>query len=512
MLNGMKSLSFLTLALALNVTTSVTARSTSTWTAQSRREPLAFARNNIYANAQGGKRRRGGMGTTALMDTESEERPPLYVENSAADVTNRKLSLDETNAGFACPLGADETRVASDVPTLALDPKKLELVPRCDSLALDEDDEGRAEECAITDTDFARYPTVKMIRGAGPYIATHRGELAVLHIPGDLLGWSGFVNLMDDIALCWLLGMKIVIVVGCRQQVDDRNGEGTKRSNAHIRVTDSDTLRILEEEAGFVRFEIERQLNRCLRLHGGGDVSKTPNAPNGNVMSGNFFSSKPFGVIDGVDYQHTGRPKHLNVKRVVDIVKNGDIVLLTPVGIGPTGEGMNVNSESLAAFVAASLCANKVIYCSNESMLLKDKNSGKAVQNFRVKDSLALLEHFEVNVHENHFLTVGKETERRSPREVAMLMKLGWATRALQDGVERAHIIAPTNGALIEELFTAKDGTGTCISHDTYESVHPEDDSGDNEMSNRHFREEFVSALAEEREPNWPKAIGVDFQ
>ena len=145
------------------------------------------------------------MVTTALMDTESEERPPLYVENSVADVTN---------AGFTCPLGADETRVASDVPTLALDPKKLELVPRCDSLALDEDDEGQADECAITDTDFARYPTVKMIRGAGPYIATHRGELAVLHIPGDLLGWSGFVNLMDDIALCWLLGMKIVIVVG----------------------------------------------------------------------------------------------------------------------------------------------------------------------------------------------------------------------------------------------------------------------------------------------------------
>ena len=94
---------------------------------------------------------------------------------------------------------------------------------------------------------------------------------------------------------------------------------------------------------------------------------------------------------------------------------------------------------------------------------------------------VALLTHFEVNVHENYFLTVGKETEKRSAREVAMLMKLGWATRALQDGVERAHIIAPTNGALIEELFTAKDGTGTCISHDTYESVHPEDDSGDNE-------------------------------
>jgi len=501
----MARLPLLALTVALNAAAPVTARSSTAWTTKSQRVlPFAFAQN-IYDNAAR-KRRRRGVGTATLMDMESEERPSLYVENS----TNRNLTLDEANnAGFTCTLGVGET---SDVPSLSLDPKKLELVPRCDSLALDEDDDDQTEECAVADTDFARYPTVKMIRGAGPYIATHRGELAVLHIPGDLLAWDGFDNLMDDISLCWLLGMKIVIVVGCRQQVDDRNGEGIKRSNAIIRVTDSDTLRILEEEAGFVRFEIERQLNRCLRLHGGGDVSKTPNAPNGNVMSGNFFSSKPFGVIDGVDYQHTGRPKHLNVKRVVDIVKNGDIVLLTPVGIGPTGEGMNVNSESLAAFVAASLCANKVIYCSNDSLLLKDENSGKTVQNFRVKDSLALLKHFEINVHDSYFISVGKENEKRSPREVSMLIKLGWATRALQDGVERAHIIAPTNGALIEELFTAKDGTGTCISHDTYESVHPEDDSGDNEMSNRHFREEFVSALVDELEPKWPKAIGVDIQ
>lgn len=442
--------------------------------------------------------------STALMDTSSE--PPLYVDS--ADVTHKKLSL-EASTGFTCPLGADETRLGGGAPSLAIDPKALELVPRCDSLSLDNDDEDVL--CLITDTDHTRYPFVQMIRGSGPYIALHRGEMVVIHIPGDLLDWDGFEDLMDDIALCWLLGMKIVIVAGCRYQVDDRKNEGRKRANAHIRVTDDDTLRVVEEEAGFVRYEIERQLNRCLRLHGGGEVSSTPNAPNGNVMSGNFFSSKPFGVIDGIDYQHTGRPKHLNVKRVVDIVKNGDIVLLTPVGIGPTGEGMNVNSESLAAFVAASLCANKVVFCSNDGMILKNQSTQKRVQNFRVRESLALLKHFKVDIHENYLLSVGEETQEMDPRSVAMLLKIGWATRALQDGVERAHIIAPTNGALIEELFTAKEGTGTCISHDEYQSLHPDDDSGDQEMSNRDYREEFVAALAEGNEPEWPKTIPVDF-
>lgn len=58
-------------------------------------------------------------------------------------------------------------------------------------------------------------PFVKMFRGSAVYIASHRNSVAVYHIPGEFLEYSGFADLMDDIALTWLLGMKIVIVVGC---------------------------------------------------------------------------------------------------------------------------------------------------------------------------------------------------------------------------------------------------------------------------------------------------------
>ena len=60
-----------------------------------------------------------------------------------------------------------------------------------------------------------------------------------------------------------------------------------------------------------------------------------------------------------------------------------------------------------------------------------------------------------------------------------MLLKLGWSVHALDRGVERAHIIDSEDGALLEELFTARRGYGTCISNDDYEAPHPEDTNDD---------------------------------
>jgi hypothetical protein len=100
-----------------------------------------------------------------------------------------------------------------------------------------------------------------MFRGSASYIANHRGTIAVYHIPGELLAWEGFPGLMDDIALTWLLGMKIVLVAGCRHQIDlrldskheeeeydgdDEGGEG--------RGDDGDT----DDEEGTVEQQLEQ--------------------------------------------------------------------------------------------------------------------------------------------------------------------------------------------------------------------------------------------------------------
>ena len=156
--------------------------------------------------------------------------------------------------------------------------------------------------------DHRQSTFVEMFRGSADYIANHRNTLAVYHIPGGLLELPDadvFRDLMNDIAITWLLGMKLVLVVGCRHQMETRLGD-INRGQA-LRVTDKETLRIVEEEAGFVRFEVERQLARSLRVQrsgaGGGDQSGCSGYYDGNVVSGNFCSAQPFGILDGIDYE-----------------------------------------------------------------------------------------------------------------------------------------------------------------------------------------------------------------
>jgi amino-acid N-acetyltransferase len=302
---------------------------------------------------------------------------------------------------------------------------------------------------------------------------------------------------MNDIALCWLLGMKIVIVVGCRRQVDDRLASLglNKKDRANTRITSREQMRIIEEEAGFARFEVERLLHRSLRC------SQLSASSDGNVVSGNFFSASPFGVVDGVDYQCTGRPRKLNIPRVLDYLQSGEIVLMTSVGISHSGEGLNVNSECLASFAASSLCANKVVFCTNNGTIIRNKETKTTVQNFRAKDASGILSHFNLNVRRDYYFNFDQNDDL-PPGTAEMLTKIGWASRAIEDGVERAHIIAPLNGALIEELFTAKQGSGTCISDDSFESVHPDDDSGDFELA-----KEFMYMLNPDDDPDWPTRI-----
>jgi hypothetical protein len=202
-----------------------------------------------------------------------------------------------------------------------------------------------------------------MFRNSANYIANHRGTTAVYHIPGTLLDLEDpnmFRDLMNDVALTWLLGMKIVLVVGCRHQIERRIGTilGLRDDDRlyGLRVTNEETLRIVKEEAGYVRFEVERQLARSLRVqgtgtatgatstqtgvssgasggakfgnvmvngaaggggggaagasHAGGGEHSTMSPSgggaggyyDGNVVSGNFYSAQPFGILDGVDY------------------------------------------------------------------------------------------------------------------------------------------------------------------------------------------------------------------
>jgi acetylglutamate kinase len=338
------------------------------------------------------------------------------------------------------------------------------------------------EECDIDEgcvNPSMPYPYATMLSASARYIASHVGQTAVFHIPGDLLETDSFPNLIDDIGLSWLLGMKIVVVVDCRSEWEGCAGSGFKHAHeCHntARVIDTDRLRQIEEEAGFVRIEVERKLNKCLRSHLGlSSPAKDDSAASGHVIGGNYYTTKAFGVIQGQDFSHTGYASKVQDENIKNALDHGDIVVLTTIAPSSVGELVSVNGSHLAATVACSLKAHKLIYLSNNSKVLRKKGENASLQDISLSFAESFLRHHKVEVHKSGFAAFEHARQNLDPGAVELLLHLGWASWAVDRGVTRAHIVNPGDGALLEELFTSGQGSNTCLYHDNELLDDPED-------------------------------------
>mmetsp|Transcript_17300 Transcript_17300/g.26772 ORF Transcript_17300/g.26772 Transcript_17300/m.26772 type:complete len:680 (-) Transcript_17300:1450-3489(-) len=435
----------------------------------------------------GGVEKKAGRSVSAYVKASDSKSSTSTTTTSQDENDTDASSITAPQPGDALNVTVAETAAQSS-SVLAVDPSVLDIISFKD---INKEQQAKVEEVNSDPTSKSNQQRkrpvgegfVKMFRGSANYIANHRNTCAVYHIPGSLLEWSDntFRDLMDDIALTWLLGMKVTLIAGCRHQIDKRL-QTTREEHHGICVTDANILRLVKEEAGYVRFEVERQLARSLRLHGG----LTAGNYDGNVVSGNFYSAQPFGVLEGVDYKYTGFVRRVEVEKIRDVHRSRDICLLTTLGVSPSGEVFNVNSESLAATVAGALDASKIIFFTEEEMVLKNRNTGKLVQNMRLRDVQNLLTYSDVHIDRRGFAVLkgssnGEEKEEETDssssilemgdqNRMDMILKMGWAMKAVEQGVKRAHIIAPTQGALLQELYT-RDGSGTLISRDLYEGI-----------------------------------------
>src|SRR5690606_26343069 len=119
------------------------------------------------------------------------------------------------------------------------------------------------------------------------------------------------------------------------------------------------------EAAGEIRLDIEAAFSQGL-----------PNTPMSHaqirIISGNFVTAMPVGIVDGVDYQHAGKVRKMDAAIMRSIIDEGSIVLLSPVGFSPTGEAFNLAMEDLATSAAVALRAEKLIFLTQDR-LIKDQ-------------------------------------------------------------------------------------------------------------------------------------------
>ncbi|MBM69057.1 MAG: amino-acid N-acetyltransferase [Haliea sp.] len=282
---------------------------------------------------------------------------------------------------------------------------------------------------------------IRWFRNTAPYINTHRNRTFVLMLGGDAAQDPNFPTILHDLALLHSLGVRLVLVHGNRPQIDSRLAAAGIESRFHddMRITDSDSMHHVTDAAASLRAQIEALLSMGL-----------PNSPmqgaRMRVCSGNFVTARPLGVVDGVDYQHTGRVRRIDSAGIQQQLAAGSIVLLSPLGYSPTGEIFNLMLEDIAVHCAAGIGADKLVLFGSAAGIAG--SDGALLRQLTVA-SIAGIQ--------------GQDAEQAK--------LLATARRACMAGVSRCHIISYRDDcALLEELFT-HDGNGTLVAKDDYEQT-----------------------------------------
>lgn len=285
---------------------------------------------------------------------------------------------------------------------------------------------------------------VNWFRASSPYIHAHRNRTFVIFFSGAAVSASHFDNLIHDFALLRSLGIRLVLVHGIREQIEERLREQGHQSqfHQHLRITDTTTLQYVKQAAGLVRVEVEALLSM--------GVSGSPMAgAQIRVASGNFVTARPIGVLDGIDYCFTGKVRRVDTEAINQQLEQHNVVLISPIGYSPSGEVFNLSAEEVATEVAIALQAEKLILLTEENCQTAE---GELIAQLTTDQAADLLTHAD-----------------KLP--VALSLSLKAAMESCQQGVERAHLVNRlVDGSLLLELFS-RDGIGTLISRNAFENI-----------------------------------------
>ena len=280
---------------------------------------------------------------------------------------------------------------------------------------------------------------IKWFRSAAPYINAFRQKTFVIVLSGEMVKSEIFQDLVHDIALCHHLGIKLVIVHGSRCQIEEQlqKDQITSRYHNNIRISERAAMPSIMQAINQVRTTIDARLSMGLpnTPMSGSDIS---------VVSGNFVTGMPLGIIDGVDMQHSGKVRSINSTDIHQLLEK-HVVLLSNMGYSKSGEVFNLPAEELATELAIALQAEKLIFF-NPSFI-----ENPVTDQFSTQDCEQFLQQEDI--------------------DDSLKSLLNQSILAVKQSVQRVHIIDDAlDGGLLQELFT-RDGAGMMITNLFYEGI-----------------------------------------
>ena len=213
------------------------------------------------------------------------------------------------------------------------------------------------------ESSFTNHQRAEVIVQALPLIQKYNGQIVVVKYGGNaMINEHLKEQVMEDIVLLSLVGVKVVLVHGGGPEINDLMERLGKKAEFvdGLRVTDKETIDIVQM---VLAGKVNKSLVNLLGMKGGRAMGLSG-------MDGKLIEA----TVKDPRLGYVGKITKVNIDPVIDLLDRGYIPVVSTIGCDAEGCAYNINGDTAAAFIAGALGAERLIMMTDIAGILKDKN------------------------------------------------------------------------------------------------------------------------------------------
>ena len=211
--------------------------------------------------------------------------------------------------------------------------------------------------------EFTNQERAEVLTAALPYIRRYSGKIVVIKYGGNaMVNEELKQQVMEDIALLWLIGVKVVLVHGGGPEISDtmkRLGKESVFVNG-LRVTDRETVDIVQM---VLAGKVNKTLVNLIQMKGGHAVGVS--GIDGGIIEATMKDER---------LGYVGEITRIRTKPIMDLLEKNYIPIISTVAGDRQGNVYNINGDTAAAHIAGALGAERLIMMTDIAGILMDKD------------------------------------------------------------------------------------------------------------------------------------------
>ena len=203
----------------------------------------------------------------------------------------------------------------------------------------------------------------EVLTQALPYIKKYSGKIVVIKYGGNaMINEQLKQQVMEDITLLWLIGVKVVLVHGGGPEISEtmkKLGKQAQFVNG-LRVTDKETVDIVQM---VLAGKVNKTLVNLLQMKGGHAVGVS------GIDGGSIEAAMKDEALG-----YVGKITRIRPQPITDLLEKNYIPVVSTVASDRQGNTYNINGDTAAAFIAGALNAERLIMMTDIAGILRDKD------------------------------------------------------------------------------------------------------------------------------------------